>query len=215
MADMKLNILVVLLAFALSTDKAVACNADGALFHDDFKTLDPTWGKGDFFKVENGALVVTTAASFTQVIINQAGFFGDGELCAQVSVSRSGDVSQSTIGLIFWSEGTSTKYVFALNPDGRFGLLRSVGPPDKWAHPIELQKSILINKGLDQWNELIVRTSGSHVSLFINRELAAEIDKGFPPDNGGLIGIFSEYDGDNPLDQIASFRDFTFRPLKK
>jgi hypothetical protein len=163
-------------------------STDGnTLFADDFATLSPAWGAGsDQMRVDGNKLILQPKHN-DYCALYQGDLFGDADIRVKISQTVGGTKAGAAIA--FWGGDNSWYYVAWIQPTGMFGISRQMY--HRWLVPLPAQKSDAIKQGNGKSNELRVVTQGNLATLYINGQQAAKI-KGFPPQGGGLVGLYAE-----------------------
>lgn len=148
-----------------------AANAAGALiFEDLFDTAGP-WAVGDTtdsnVAVSGGALtyIQKTPGTFSYRIIGRQG----NDFRAEVSTALpKGCGSGDKFGLMFRILDASNYYIFQIDCEGRYRLMRFVGGAGTAL--IDWSQSTAIKRGVNAANTLRVETRGNSMTVFINGE---------------------------------------------
>ena len=187
----------------LALTAALACQGPNTLYADDFSTADPAWGNYDGEKIENGKLTITASANKIYQLQNQSGFFDDIDYCADL-VQHTDDPQNSDGGLLFWGSDSSNYYLFLISITGSGKVVRLQN--NRWVTPIAWTANDAIKTKKSDVNSLRVVTKGNQATFYVNGKQFAQF-KGFPPQGGGLIGVFGEAGPKAPV-------DFDFSNLK-
>jgi hypothetical protein len=167
---------------------ALACQGPNTIYSDDFKTADPSWGTYDGTRIENGKLTVTAAADRIYQLQNQSGFFDDIDFCADM-VQHTDDPGNSDGGLLFWATDSDNYYLFLVSITGRAKVVRRQA--GRWVTPVAFTANDAIKTKNTDANSLRVVTKGNVATFYVNGKQFSQL-KGFPPQGGGLIGVFGE-----------------------
>jgi hypothetical protein len=168
---------------------AAACSGATVLFQDNFDSLQPSWGDAsDWFKVENGQLVISPRADDTIWVANSAGLYDDVDLCATLTTVTGVTPDEAKAGLIFWYVDVNNFYVFELAPNGKASVWRR--QRGKWLAQVKWTDAPGAVQGDGAVNDLQVTTVGGEASFFVNGQEFKKVT-GSPPENGQGIGVFA------------------------
>jgi hypothetical protein len=171
------------------------------VFTDDFKTLDPTWGKtGDYAFVKDGKFEFHAPAGHS--ISRTSGkyaFLADVDFAADI-VAAPDNKPDCEAGLSFWADGSGdTQTVFEIDPAGRSFSVQSE-TDDKWTVVTDWRSTPLIKSGTGATNRLeVIITDYQQVLLLINGHQVGQI----PISStlaGGLIGFYAAGSDNDPSD---------------
>jgi hypothetical protein len=186
---------------------AWACSGEGALFKDDFDSLQNTvWKVEGKPTVADGKLVMVPNAGSTNTIYT-ADTFDDGDICADVVVVDSPDLADSYTGVAFWVSDFRNLYVFQITVDGYAGVFRL--RKDNWSDVIADVETESVVQGIGSVNEVRVVTDKNSAILYINGQEFKRIT-GTPPRRGQHIGYMVQ----SPKRGKATFEvdDLVVRP---
>ncbi|MEK7276093.1 MAG: hypothetical protein AAB427_01975 [Chloroflexota bacterium] len=172
---------------ALPVNTAAANTTGALIFEDLFDTAGP-WAVGDTtdsnVAVSGGALTYAqkTPGTFSYRLIGRQG----GDFRAEVSTALpKGCGSGDKFGLMFRILDASNYYLFQIDCDGRYRLMRFVGGAD--TPLLDWSQSPAIKRGVNAANTLRVETKGNSITVFVNGErLGAATDLIFTSGRFGL-----------------------------
>jgi hypothetical protein len=168
---------------AMATCKATP----DALFVDQFKTLDDTWGNYQNYDVEDGKLVIKPPAGYNTSTINNTSLYDEVDICVEMSAEA--PVAEGSCGsIIFWAVDYDNYYSFQVSTEGQASFWRR--QRGKWLNQVSWQDAQGAEKGATVINELRVITGGKGAKLYVNGQLFKEV-KGQPPKDGSLVGLLA------------------------
>jgi hypothetical protein len=186
---MKLTLTAGLAAAAiLAACPASACGGGKALFSDDFKQVDASWGfDSPDVQVEEGKVKVKPQPDISNLLVYKGLLFGDADYCLTVRTpNKLGDNDNTMAGPIFWAKDYDNYYMFMITPSGFAEVARKVD--GKFITVVDWKQVADVKRPPGSNNVLEVRTLGSDIAVFINDAPFATL-KGQAPDGGGQIGM--------------------------
>ena len=154
-----------LFGWLLATPAFAECDADNAIFADDFQFLDGTWGDADDnYFVEDGYLVIKG----WRAQVNFATKSDAADFCADITIADAPAPDSTAAGLVFWWADWDNYYYLYYWADGSMEVRRVVKGKDGAA----MQASATRTAGVE---DLQSRQVPRHVSLqrFHNRRSLA------------------------------------------
>ena len=157
------------------------------VLEDDFKRMDPGWGKPDrtVFVTPNHAFGIAAPANRINGRIDLASRYVDADVCVESFLSATSDPGDVG-GLAFWADDASSYYVLLITGDGRFGVRRSVQGASAMAIPFTRTSALKTGKNVA--NALEVSLRGDRASIIINGQQVGSFS-GQPPAKGSYIGL--------------------------
>jgi hypothetical protein len=193
-----------LFGWLLATPAFAQCDADNAIYADDFEFLDGTWGDAtDNFYAEDGALVVKQGYS----IVN-FGTKNDGaDFCVDTTFVEDPDPDNSAVGVVFWWQDWDNYYSMYYWSTGSLVVRRTVKGKDSDLFWVD---SLALKKGVGQTNQIELKLRPKDATLIINGTEVKRF-KGVQPKDGGVVGITAG----SPQEKPATFKfdNFIVSPL--
>ncbi len=192
-----------LFGWLLATPAFAQCDADNAIFSDDFEFLDGTWGDpDDNFYVEDGALVIKQWAGHVNFATKNDG----ADVCADLTIAEAPAADSSPIGLIFWWQDWDNYYYIYQWADGSAVVRRVLKGKDSDLFAIN---SLAIKKGVGQTNSYELKLRPKDATIIINGTEVKRF-KGVQPKDGGVVGVTAGSPEDQPA--IFKFDNFIVSP---
>jgi hypothetical protein len=183
---------------------AAECDADNAIFDDDFEFLDPSWGAAaDNFYVENGVLVAKSY--WGQVNLqtqNEAA-----NVCVDAKIVDAPAPENSPLGVIWWWENWDNYYYLYYWSDQPYLEVRRVVKGQ--SQTIYSQETLAVKKGAGQTNHIEVDLRAKDATVIVNGTQVTRF-KGKPPKGGGSVGIYVNSPEDKPA--TYEFDNFIVSP---
>ena len=160
------------------------------VLEDDFKRMDPGWGKPDrtAFVTPNHAFGLGAAAGRTNGRFDRAARFADVDVdvCVESFISATND-PRDMGGLIFWVDDGNDYYLLSVTGEGSFAVLRFQGG-NLSSTPIPWTATGALKTGKNVANALEVSLRGDQAAIIINGQKVGSFS-GQPPPTGGYIGL--------------------------
>lgn len=173
------------------------CGRGSLLFSDNFREQTDNWTRlgetriGSNAYYDNGEMVLIAAEQNTKWIVTPDLTFDNVTICADLkSPVAASDLGRTAGGIIFWSRPGNMDDVYSVSiyPDGSYAILRK--SDGTWSTITAKRTADSIRKGLGATNQLKLTLKENLATLSING-VTVEDFKGEPPDDGGVIGLFS------------------------
>jgi hypothetical protein len=193
-----------LFGWLLATPAFAQCDADNAIFADDFEFLDGTWGDADDnFYVEDGALVVKTWTGH----VNFATKTDTADFCSDITIAEAPAPDSAAAGLVFWWADWDNYYYFYYWPDGGLEVRRVIKGKENTLFSVN---TLAIKKGVGATNSFELKLRPKDATLIINGTEVKRF-KGVAPKDGGVMGITAGSPDDKPA--TFKFDNFIVSPL--
>jgi hypothetical protein len=181
-----------LFGWLLATPAFAQCNADNAIFADDFEFLDGTWGDAtDNFYVDDGALIIKQGYGDVNFSTkNDAG----ADVCVDTTIVEDPAPDNSAIGVVFWWQDWDNYYAFYYWNDGSYSVNRTVKGKES---NLFGGTTLALKKGVGQTNQIELKLRPKDATLIINGTEVKRF-KGIQPADGGAIGVTAGSPQDNP-----------------
>ena len=164
----------------------------GALYADDFATLNGGWGaEAGNFGVRDGKLFVVTEPGMSSTRFWEGDVFsGDFDVSVKCHIDQKNAEEFPTGGFAFWAAGWDDHYTFQIYNDGTVSVCRWL--KTRWLYPMK-NKAIPAEAKFDPkgMTELRIVTQGKKATLYINGVSVGTIS-GQPPADGSYLGTYSE-----------------------
>jgi hypothetical protein len=193
-----------LFGWLLATPAFAECDADNAIFADDFQFLDGTWGDADDnYFVEDGYLVIKA----WRAQVNFATKSDAADFCADITIADAPAPDSTAAGLVFWWADWDNYYYLYYWADGSMEVRRVVKGKDTTLFSVT---TLALKKGVGATNQFELKLRPKDASIIINGTEVKRF-KGTPPKDGGVMGI----QAGSPDDKPATFKydNFIVSPL--
>jgi hypothetical protein len=193
-----------LFGWLLATPVFAQCNAENAIFDDDFEFLDGTWGDADDnLYVEDGALVIKTWTGRVNFATKNDG----ADVCVDMTIADAPAPDNTAQGLVFWWADWDNYYYLYYWADGSMVVRRVVKGKETdlfWV------TTLAIKKGVGQTNAFELKLRPKDATIIINGTEVKRF-KGVQPKDGGVVGVIAG----SPDDKPATFKydNFIVSPL--
>jgi hypothetical protein len=160
------------------------CNADGALYADDFEFLDGSWGDADdHFYTEGGSAVVKDWVERVNFATQNPG----ANICVDATIVEAPKPDESPIGLIFWWQDWDNFYYAWYWATGSVAVNRMV--KGKYVNVLQTQ-TLALKKDVGATNHLEIDVRPKDATLFINGTQVTRF-RGVQPKDGGVVGLIA------------------------
>lgn len=193
-----------LFGWLLATPAFAQCDADNAIFADDFEFLDGTWGDAnDNLYVEDGSLVVKGGYSLVNFSTKNDG----ADFCVDTTIADDPDPDNSAMGVVFWWQDWDNHYSMYYWSTGSLVVRRTVKGKDTDLFWVD---SLALKKGVGATNQIELKLRPKDATLIINGTEVKRF-KGVQPKDGGVVGITAG----SPQEKPATFKydNFIVSPL--
>ena len=171
------------LFFTAGTARA-DCNADDALYADDFEFLDGSWGDADdHFYTEGGSAVVKDWVERVNFATQNQG----ANICVDATIVEVPKPDESPIGLIFWWQDWDNFYYAWYWATGSVAVNRMV--KGKYVSVLQTQ-TLALKKDVGATNHLEIDVRPKDATLFINGTQVTRF-RGVQPKDGGVVGLIA------------------------
>ena len=193
-----------LFGWLLATPAFAECDADNAIFADDFQFLDGTWGDADDnYFVEDGYLVIKG----WRAQVNFATKSDAADFCADITIADAPAPDSPAAGRVFWWADWDNYYYLYYWADDSMEVRRVVKGKDTTLFSVT---TLALKKGVGATNQFELKLRPKDASIIINGTEVKRF-KGTPPKDGGVMGI----QAGSPDDKPATFKydNFIVSPL--
>lgn len=160
------------------------CNADDALYADDFEFLDGSWGDADdHFYTEGGSAVVKDWVERVNFATQNPG----ANICVDATIVEAPKPDESPIGLIFWWQDWDDFYYAWYWATGSVAVNRMV--KGKYVNVLQTQ-TLALKKDVGATNHLEIDVRPKDATLFINGTQVTRF-RGVQPKDGGVVGLIA------------------------
>jgi hypothetical protein len=160
------------------------CNADDALYADDFEFLDGSWGDADdHFYTEGGSAVVKDWVERVNFATQNPG----ANICVDATIVEAPKPDESPIGLIFWWQDWDNFYYAWYWATGSVAVNRMV--KGKYVNVLQTQ-TLALKKDVGATNHLEIDVRPKDATLFINGTQVTRF-RGVQPKDGGVVGLIA------------------------
>jgi len=191
------------LAVCVGLGTAGACADEGRiLFEDRFETLSNDWGTGpdETQRAVDGRLVLDVAPNLIRRTLYSAQRFFDVDI--RMTIAETAPASRnSPAGVIFWGDDVENHYAALIRSNGTFQVARRTR--DRWLTVVDGRILDAIRRGVGQENTIRVTTRGSLATIYVNDQQVTSF-RGYPPAEGGKIGVQAEADADPTMWAFAN-----------
>lgn len=187
MASKLLMGVIVAAATALAATAASAAGCTGNVqFADTFGQADPAWPTADSISIGGGKMQIKPDAGKDNWAIYQGAFFGDADICVDVSVNPVSDPTAFSAEVVFWLVDSSNYFEVYIAPNGFASIARVQN--GRALTPVGWRKAASLKPGANVVNSIRVTLKGNSISTYFNDQLFYTI-QGAQPQGGGLIGL--------------------------
>lgn len=178
-----LGVVGLALFFTAGTARA-DCNADDALYADDFEFLDGSWGDADdHFYTEGGSAVVKDWVERVNFATQNQG----ANICVDATIVEVPKPDESPIGLIFWWQDWDNFYYAWYWATGSVAVNCMV--KGKYVSVLQTQ-TLALKKDVGATNYLEIDVRPKDATLFINGTQVTRF-RGVQPKDGGVVGLIA------------------------
>ncbi|HLH11487.1 MAG TPA: hypothetical protein VKV77_06360 [Methylovirgula sp.] len=159
-------------------------------YQDQFKSFDPSWGSPSaILSVQNGAFYIKPNPGYSNYVLSQSNFYGDGSICVSTLITQASDPDNATVGVLFWGVDYNNLYALWVGSyKGQGGFTVQRESSGRWLTPVAWRSDTVIKPGLGDANQVEVDMKGGTATVSINGKELVTFN-GTPPNGGGLIGI--------------------------
>jgi hypothetical protein len=184
-----------LFGWLLATPAFAQCDADNAIYADDFEFLDGTWGDADdTFFVEDGALTAKGWTGHVNFSTKNEG----ADVCVDMTIADAPAPDNTAQGIVFWWADWDNYYYLYYWTDGSMVVRRVVKGKESdlfWV------TTLAIKKGVGQTNQFELKLRPKDATIIINGTEVRRF-KGQQPKDGGVVGVTAG----SPDDKPATFK---------
>lgn len=165
-------------------------------FADDFKKVDPGWGRlPTGVSYQDGGIVLKPEAKRARPLLYLSLRYTSATACVNLAwppgLVRDNEVMSA--GIVFWAASYSDYYQVSLYRNGTFDVARQFH--GSWLIVHRRTRSDSVRTAPDAVNQVKVHMAGNKATLYINNVRLAEF-WGQPPSSGGAVGLYSQADND-------------------
>lgn len=196
------------LVLAIGAGSARAdCNADNAIYEDEFDFLDSSWGSPtDEINVEDGALVIHGNYGLVNLSTNAE----TADVCVDMTIVDAPVADSSPIGLVWWWQNWDNYYYLFYWADSDGLEIRRV--VNGKSQSVAGVQTLALKKGVGQTNHLELQLRPKDATVFINGTQVARF-KGKPPQGGAPVGVYALSPEDKPA--TFSYDNLVVSPLSE
>ena len=177
-------------SLAPGTAAAPATAPGKAIFADDFKSLDPSWGVADAASsAMDGRLRLSPEANESVILVNDKYAYDEADVSASIA-EQAGGPSDALYGLVFWAADINDYVLFVMQPGaGTFAVFRQ--DLGKSTTLLDWTNTHALDAGIGKINRVGVALRKDKAFLLINGRQVGEIPAPANPP-GALIGLYGE-----------------------
>jgi len=191
---MSLRLATAVLAAAIASAPALACEGPTVLFQDNFQAANPDWYGG--LSVSGGHASLSAAAGQLSFAFYGGKTIDSGDACVDViGPPNLKNVSEARAGIMFGFTDVGNYYAFLVTEDGEASVLGVHNGAS--LSPVVIRPAPLLKRGANVSNSLRVTWKGSSVATFINNQPFISFTLHYIFKNS-FIGLFGSNDDPAP-----------------